>query len=495
MLVDDMTNEDYHALKAISSSAVKTIHAKSLLHWKTAVFKENPAFALGTAVHALLLEPEKDLVVCGPETRRGSAWTDAKELAEAEGKTLLVKSDYDTCVAMAESVLRNSNAASLLQDSCGITEVSIFNKDPETGLKLKARPDLFIPEQGIILDVKTTKDASPKNGGFERQFFSLGYHVQAAFYKHVLELDGYPIEEFIFLAVEKEPPYAVQMHYLHKEVLEFGLVQVKEVLEQIKNVEDRGIDDTGWPSRNLILLPKWMKATNRIDDMTDYTITGVEALWPRINRTYKFDQAEKRSVPCDAFDDGAAYNIQFRMTKEQAKELFTEMAKAYLEAREDSWPDKIEIPFKRDEDTGTFTGKATIKGAYGKEATKKPMQVDAQGNKLPEDFLLTTGSTVNIAIAFFPYNMRDAGVSLRLRAVQVIKYAELEERNPFSAVEGYVHDRDDNPFKPEPLIEESEVTEESPPPLTVVKSKARAKSKAEPTKVDDELASIIGSFD
>ena len=91
--------------------------------------------------------------------------------------------------------------------------------------------------------------------------------------------------------------------------------------------------------------------------------------------------------------------------------------------------------------------------------------------------------------------MRDAGVSLRLRAVQVIKYAELEERNPFSAVEGYVHDRDDNPFKPEPLIEESEVTEESPPPLTVVKPKARAKSKAEPTKVDDELASIIGSFD
>jgi hypothetical protein len=323
----------------------------------------------------------------------------------------------------------------------------------------------------------------------------LGYHVQAAFYKHVLELDGYPIEEFIFLAVEKEPPYAVQMHYLHKEVLDFGLIQVKEVLEQVKNVQDRGIDDTGWPSRNLILLPKWMKATNRIDDMTDYTITGVEAMWPRINRTYRFDQAEKRSVPCDAFDDGAAYNLQFRMTKEQAKELFTEMAKAYLEAREDSWPDKIEIPFKHDEDTGTYTGKATIKGSYGKEATKKPMQVDAQGNRLPEDFQLTTGSTVNIAVAFFPYNMRDAGVSLRLRAVQVVKYAEMEERNPFGVVEGYVHDRDDNPFKPEPLVEEGEAVEDSPPPLKVVKSKAKAKPKSEPAKVDDELASIIGSFD
>ena len=180
------------------------------------------------------------------------------------------------------------------------------------------------------------------------------------------------------------------------------------------------------------------------------------------------------------------------------------MAKAYTEAREDAWPEQIEVPFKKDDETGTYTGKATIKGSYGKEATRKPNLYDAGGNKLPEEFLLTTGSTVNVAVAFFPYNMREAGVSLRLRAVQVIKYVAMEERNPFGAVEGYVHSPDDNPFKPEPLIEEAfvEEAEEAPveqvvekaPPLKVVKSKAASKAKPK-ADIDEGFSNIIDNWD
>jgi len=508
MLVEDMSNEDYHAHPAISSSAVKTISTKSILHWKNAVYKDNSAFDLGTAVHAMVLEPEKDLVLCGPENRRGKLWTSAREEAQLEGKTLLTQEDYAICLDMVSSVMSNSAAVELVSDLCAVKEVSIFGTDEETGLALKARPDIFIPERGILVDLKTTRDASPKRGGFERQFFSLGYHIQAAFYKYVLELAGYPIEDFIFLAVEKEPPYAVQIHNLHSDVIDEGLYQVKKVLRQIKDAGDSDTESTGWPSQNTILLPKWMKATDRIDDMTDHMITDVEALWPRIDRTYRFDQAEKRSVPCDPLDDGSSYTIQFRMTSAKAKELFTHMAKAYSEAREEGWPEQIEVPFKKDEETGTYTGKATIKGAYGKEATRKPNLYDAGGNKLPEEFLLTTGSTVNVAVAFFPYNMREAGVSLRLRAVQVIKYVEMEERNPFGAVEGYVHNSDANPFKPEPLIDEDEVAEvveesveapvekviEKAPPLKVVKSKAASKTKPK-AGIDEGFSNIIDNWD
>ena len=38
-----------------------------------------------------------------------------------------------------------------------------------------------------------------------------------------------------------------------------------------------------------------------------FMIQNVEAQWPRINKTYKFDNAENRTVPCDPFDDGAKY--------------------------------------------------------------------------------------------------------------------------------------------------------------------------------------------
>ena len=53
----------------------------------------------------------------------------------------------------------------------------------------------------------------------------------------------------------------------------------------------------------------------------NYLIKGVEVLYPRINKTYRFDNTENRSVPCDPFDDGASYSMQFKMDDKQAKEL------------------------------------------------------------------------------------------------------------------------------------------------------------------------------
>ena len=189
-----------------------------------------------------------------------------------------------------------------------------------------------------------------------------------------------------------------------------------------------------------------------------YVLSNVEALWPRINKTYKFDNAENRTVPCDAFDEGAKYETRFRMTKDQAKALFVAMVEAYEAKKEKGWPDKFDMPFKKEED-GSYSHKASLKGAYGKDATLKPVQYDAKSVKLPDDFMLTTGSTVNVAVTFTPYNMREAGVSLRLRAVQVIKFG------------------DDEPTK----VKE---------PKKVVKKTAPA-----PKASDDALASIVADWD
>ena len=65
----------------------------------------------------------------------------------------------------------------------------------------------------------------------------------------------------------------------------------------------------------------------------NYKIVGVEALYPRINKTYKFDNGENRSVPCDPLDDGATYEMSFKMDEKQAKALMTAMASAYKEKR------------------------------------------------------------------------------------------------------------------------------------------------------------------
>lgn len=231
-----------------------------------------------------------------------------------------------------------------------------------------------------------------------------------------------------------------------------------------------------------------------------YVISDVEALWPRINKTYKFDNAENRTVPCDAFDEGAKYETRFRMTKEQAKALFVAMVTAYQEKKEKGWPDKFEMPFKKEED-GTYTYKASLKGAYGKDATSKPVQYDAKSVKLPDDFLLTTGSTVNVAVTFTPYNMREAGVSLRLRAVQVIKYVPMEAASPFGTVEGgFQFSSEDNPFEvAEPAAPAEVVTDElfgDDEPAKVAEPKKVVKKKAPAPKAsDDALADIVADWD
>lgn len=225
-----------------------------------------------------------------------------------------------------------------------------------------------------------------------------------------------------------------------------------------------------------------------------FLIKNVEALWPRINKTYKFDNAENRTVPCDPFEDGAKYEMKFRMTKDQAKELYLGMCKAYEDRKEKGWPDKVDNPFAKDED-GMYSYKATLKGAYGKEATLKPVQYDSNGVKLPEDFMLTTGSTVNVAVIFVPYNMREAGISLRLKAVQVIKYVPMEASSPFEKVEGgFTFEKEDNPFEVVETKSVDNVIEaefgDTPEPKKVSK-----KATPKPKKTDADLASIVDDWD
>mgnify|MGYP000070503943 CR=1 FL=1 len=236
-------------------------------------------------------------------------------------------------------------------------------------------------------------------------------------------------------------------------------------------------------------------------------IDNVEILYPRINRTYHFDQAENRSVPCDPLAENAAYETKFLMTKDQAKALFKCMAEAYAEKRENKWPEKLDMPFEKHDD-GRYIGKAKLKGAYSGEPTKKPLQVDAKGKELPEDFQLTTGSTCNLAVIFVPYNMRDHGVSLRLKAVQVVQYAEMKADNPFGEVEGFDQDEgSDNPFATkvdavaktkelpddgsDDLFGDDEEPAEAPP-----KKVARKKATPKVEKADaSDLESLVSGWD
>ena len=100
------------------------------------------------------------------------------------------------------------------------------------------------------MDLKTTTDASPK--GFAKSVASFRYHVQAAHY-----LAAGLFDKFIFIAVEKEAPYAVACYELDADALTEGQRLRGRDLQRIANCRAMA----AWPGYGdelqTISLPGW----------------------------------------------------------------------------------------------------------------------------------------------------------------------------------------------------------------------------------------------
>ena len=236
------------------------------------------------------------------------------------------------------------------------------------------------------------------------------------------------------------------------------------------------------------------------NNANSHIIKNVTALYPRLNQTYKYDPSagdRGRTVPCKPDAEGAKFETSFTMTEDQAKELYGAMSEAYetRAAKEKNWPNKLPKAsdvFKQDDD-GMYVGKAVLKGSYGGEITDPPLQVDAKNKPLPDDFELTSGSLVNFSVVFVPYSMGYHGVSLRLKAVQVIKFEKRKSYSPFDVEEGFsMEEGTASPF--EDLVSSADIQPEEMPEETPEPKKVSKKAAAAPAPATD-LGSIIDEWD
>ena len=256
-IIPDMPNADYHAHPAISSSAVKAA-AKTLAHWKGAERTGGTHFDLGTGFHDMVLEGGEN-TVCGPETRRGKAWAEAYNEAQLLGKTLLTEADYKVCQRMAESCLTNPRVEAIVRHPEAMIEQSIFVTCPETGLELKCRPDAYLREKQVCLDLKSTTDAGPGDRDFAGHIWRYKYDIQAAFYAYVLRLAELPVTYFAFAAVEKTPPYAQCLHVLSGTVMEHAHKRMMNILRRMAKAIEEDHYPTDWPELNMVHLPAYME--------------------------------------------------------------------------------------------------------------------------------------------------------------------------------------------------------------------------------------------
>jgi len=228
---------------------------RSPAHYRAAVDGKSDeptkAMQIGTVAHTAILEPHKlaEIVAIKPDgmsfvTKEGKAWR-----AENADKIVLDYQEMADIKNMADAVRRHPSFEPSHLDNK--IEASVFAEDEETGLPLKARPDLWAEGIGLILDVKTTDDASEE--AFLRTIQKFAYHVQAA---HYIEMTG--ATDFVFIAVERNAPYAVAAYRLSAEWLELGFETRRRAIRIVHECTAMN----SWPAyptaTTTLALPVWV---------------------------------------------------------------------------------------------------------------------------------------------------------------------------------------------------------------------------------------------
>jgi exodeoxyribonuclease VIII len=264
-----MENADYHRHSAVSKSHLDQI-AKSPLHYWARYLDPNrvtpeptPAMAIGSAVHTHVLELDQwdARYVTAPEginrrTNAGKAEWEAFEVAST-GRTVLAKADAELVMRMGHSVFAHPAAAMLLAMP-GKAETTHMWTDQATGLRCKCRPDWLTNDGSLIVDLKTTEDASPM--GFRKSIANWRYHVQASWYLDGLEhATGKRPDQFIFICVEKKPPFACAVYAADAEMIQIGAETAARDLDVLATCKAAA----AWPGYSdqieTINLPPWMR--------------------------------------------------------------------------------------------------------------------------------------------------------------------------------------------------------------------------------------------
>lgn len=229
-----MTEKQYRSHPAISRSELWRIKdsPEKFKYFKENPPKSTPALVFGQALHKIILETYDfwNEFAVAPEvnrrTKEGKAAFE-KFTAENKGKTVISEEDFIKACMMMQAVDENQYCRKLLN---GSTEKPFFWIDEITGEECKCRADCVTTIDGVnyIIDLKTTANADTKE--FMRKAIDYGYHVQAAMYTEGIKENIGGECEFVFIAIEKEPPFAINIMQCSEQFMRYGYDEYRYLL-------------------------------------------------------------------------------------------------------------------------------------------------------------------------------------------------------------------------------------------------------------------------
>lgn len=260
----DLSNRDYHRDPSISKSGLDLVaeNPSQLIWSKNAprdTEKEQP-LDFGTAVHTLLLEPDKfsEQFVIAPDlnlrTNAGKAeWAEFKE--NNTDRIIMTFEENRKLQIMRESVFAHP-VARLIFEADGYNEASIFWQDKETEEMCRVRPDRAISFNDLpkLIDVKKVAGLDR----FEKHVEEFRYDVQ-----HAMYTDGYfqhfgVLPDLWFLCVSdtiSAGKYGVEVVQLPNYWKEAGHEKYRENLKTYSHC--RRNDD--WLHVRPLERPRWAK--------------------------------------------------------------------------------------------------------------------------------------------------------------------------------------------------------------------------------------------
>jgi exodeoxyribonuclease VIII len=300
--------EAYDDLAAWNASLLKLAITRTPAHaWAAYRDPNRPPqlstaqFLIGSALHAMLLEPEaweqqftavppdapkrptEKQLTDGADSKPGTKIREAYEDAhrrkqwwdefdtKAAGATVLAPGDYDLALALRDAVLAHPGLAPLFRpEHRELNELTLTWFDDATGHRCKVRIDAlrWNGSELRVLDLKSAADAGPEP--FGKSAAGFGYVLQGAFYSDAVDqcrdaiaqllglpvpagaLDDVPIV-FEFVAIEKERPAPefIGRYFLTDDQLLLGRQLYRRALEQVVAAQTLNY----WPGYDTAPLP------------------------------------------------------------------------------------------------------------------------------------------------------------------------------------------------------------------------------------------------
>ena len=268
----DVDMASYHSdicvAPSISSTGLRKIRQQSPRHyWATSYLNpdrepeaDKAHFNLGQAAHMLFLGEEgfARTFIAQPDeypdrkTGEMKPWhggagycKDWAADAAASGRRVLTSKQLQQIKGMSRS-LADCPLVTKGGILNGLIETSLFWQDRETGVWLKARPDVIPTDGALISDLKTTADAHPAT--LERTLSNWSYHMQLALAGMGLrETLGLKIPDnggYAFVFIESDAPHAISIVEVDAEAIYWARRELRAAIRTFADCLDKG----RWPA-------------------------------------------------------------------------------------------------------------------------------------------------------------------------------------------------------------------------------------------------------